>query len=72
VEPFLALACAINSAIVSSLKMDITFSTFSMIGHYGRTRDAHVLTIIKLSPRVKNAESSLWLQALASERQLWD
>ncbi len=43
-----------------------------MIGHYGRTRDAHALTIIKLSLRIKNAESSIWLQALVSERQLWD
>ena len=51
-----------------------------MIGPSGRTRDVHAFATIKLSQRVKkkkkkkkNAESSKWLQVLAScgiERQL--
>ena len=39
------------------------------IGHYGQTKDAHAHA---LSPCVKKADTSKWLQALTSERRLWD
>ena len=44
-----------------------------MTGHYGPTRDTHLLAIIKFmiaTCKKKSAESSKWLQALASKRLL--
>ena len=47
---------------------------FNFAWPYGWTRDAHACLRVKLNYHhvFRNAESSKWLQALASERQLWN